>query len=132
VIDRLNPPGLHTPPGYHHVNVAPAGRQVHLAGQCPVDPSGAVVGVGDLMAQVDKVAANIVTALAAVGLDPADAIRTVIYVVPTAPGDLRAVWRRLRESPAAAALESASTLLGVAQLAFPGQLLEVDVTAIGG
>jgi enamine deaminase RidA (YjgF/YER057c/UK114 family) len=132
MIDRMNPPGLHTPPGYHHVNVAPISRHVFLAGQCPVDAAGAVVGVGDLTAQVDQVAANIVTALAAVGLGPADVVRTVIYVVPTDPADLRAVWRRLRESPVAAALESASTLLGVAQLAFPGQLLEVDVTAVGG
>jgi hypothetical protein len=43
--------------------------------------------------------------------------------------DLSEVWRILRESPIAEALESASTLLGVAQLGYPGQLVEIDVTA---
>jgi hypothetical protein len=40
------------------------------------------------------------------------------------------VWSRLRESDIAAAFESASTLLGVAQLGFTGQLVEIDVTAV--
>jgi enamine deaminase RidA (YjgF/YER057c/UK114 family) len=114
------------------VNVAAAGRHVFVAGQCPLDPSGALVGEGDLLAQADQVAANIVTALGAAGLGPADVVRTVIYVVSAERADLSAVWERLRASPVAAALEAASTLLGVAQLGFPGQLVEVDVTAAGG
>jgi hypothetical protein len=43
--------------------------------------------------------------------------------------DLSAVWARLHESDLAEAFTSASTLLGVSQLGFPGQLLEIDVTA---
>jgi enamine deaminase RidA (YjgF/YER057c/UK114 family) len=131
VIERLNPPTLHTPPGYHHVTIAPAGRQVHLAGQCPLDRSGALVGAGDLLAQTDQVAANIVAALAAAGRTPADTIRSVIYVVSADRADLSAVWSRLAAGPAAGVLAAASTLLGVSVLGFAGQLVEVDVTATG-
>ena len=125
-IERVNPPDLHSTPGYHHVTVVPAGRLAFLAGQCPLDTSGAVVGEGDVLAQVDQVVANTLRALAAVGAGPADVVRTVIYVVGD---DLGAVWRRFRASPLAPAFESASTLLGVARLGFTGQLVELDVTA---
>jgi len=43
-IERLNPPGLHQSPGYHHVTVVDAGRTAYLAGQCPLDETGHVVG----------------------------------------------------------------------------------------
>jgi len=42
---------------------------------------------------------------------------------------LSSVWTRLTSSPIAPAFTSASTLLGVAQLGYPGQLVELDVTA---
>src|SRR4051794_290604 len=35
-IERLNPPGLHQPPCYHHVTVVDAGRTAYLAGHCPL------------------------------------------------------------------------------------------------
>ena len=53
VIERSNPAGLHTPPGYHHVTVADATRTAFLAGQCPLDEQGQLVGPGDLLAQVE-------------------------------------------------------------------------------
>ncbi|MGH3858825.1 Rid family hydrolase [Actinokineospora sp.] len=65
-ITRLNPDQLHVPPGYHHVTVVEAGRTAYLAGQCPIDVSGALVGDGDINTQIDQVAENAVVALAAV------------------------------------------------------------------
>jgi enamine deaminase RidA (YjgF/YER057c/UK114 family) len=128
-ITRLNPRQLHTPPGYHHITVVEAGRTAFLAGQCPLDASGTLVGDGDLNAQVDQVAANAMTALAAVGAQPDQVVRTVIYVVSDDRSVLAATWDRLTHSPIAAAFTTASTLLGVTQLGFPGQLVEVDLTA---
>lgn len=124
-----NPAGLHETPGYHHVTTVDAARLVFLAGQCPLDERGELTGPGDLAAQVGQVAGNIEIALASAGATPGDVVRTVIYVVSAEQPVLAEVWRLLRESPIAAALESASTLLGVAQLGFTGQLLEIDVTA---
>jgi enamine deaminase RidA (YjgF/YER057c/UK114 family) len=129
VIERHNPAELHETPGYHHVTVVTGGRTVYLAGQVPLAPDGTLVGDGDVLAQVDQVAANALTALRFAGLSPHDVVRTVIYVVSDDNAVLAAVWRRLNESPLAAAFTTASTLLGVAKLGFTGQLVELDVTA---
>ncbi|MDQ6875659.1 MAG: RidA family protein [Actinomycetota bacterium] len=129
MIAKTNPPGLHPTPGYHHVTSVHAGRLIFLAGQCPLDEHAELVGAGDLPAQVDQVVHNIGVALAAAGASPDEVVRTVIYVASADRADLTAVWSQLRQSPIAGALTSASTLLGVAQLGYPGQLVEIDVTA---
>jgi enamine deaminase RidA (YjgF/YER057c/UK114 family) len=128
-ITRINPDQLHAPPGYHHVTVVEAGRTAFLAGQCPIDASGALVGEGDINAQIDQVAENAVIALAAVDALPSHVVRTVVYVVGDERSVLAAAWERLTQSPIGAAFTTASTLLGVTQLGFPGQLIEVDLTA---
>src|SRR5215471_6306176 len=130
LIQRINPPGLHQTPGYHHVTVADATRMVFLAGQCPLDERGQLVGTGDLGMQVEQVIRNIVTALSCVGATPDDVVRTVIYVVSSDRDDLSFVWSMLQNSDIATALSTASTLLGVSQLGYTGQLVEIDVTAI--
>ncbi|AVT35512.1 RidA family protein [Plantactinospora sp. BB1] len=128
-ISRSNPDGLHVTPGYHHVTIVPAGRTAYLAGQCPLGPGGVLVGPGDFGAQVDQVAANTMIALGSVGTGPEHVVRTVIYVVSADRDVLAEVWRRFQASSLAPAFTSASTLLGVAQLGFPDQLVELDVTA---
>ncbi|WP_437339535.1 RidA family protein [Sorangium sp. So ce394] len=128
-VGKLNPPGVHETPGYHHVTIVEAGRLAFLAGQCPLDPDGNLVGAGDPLAQADQVAANALAVLAAVGAQPADVVRSVIYVVSDDREVLGAVWQRLNDSALGPAFVSASTLLGVASLGFTGQLVEVDLTA---
>jgi enamine deaminase RidA (YjgF/YER057c/UK114 family) len=128
-ITRINPDQLHTPPGYHQITVVETGRMAFLAGQCPIDAAGVLVGEGDINAQIDQVVANAMTALGAVGAEPSDVVRTVIYVVSDGTTVLGAVWERLTQSPLGPAFTTASTLLGVTQLGFRGQLTEVDLTA---
>ncbi|GAA1857464.1 RidA family protein [Myceligenerans crystallogenes] len=128
-IVRSNPESLHPTPGYHHVTIADAGPTAYLAGQCPLDRSGTLVGPGDLDAQTDQVVVNALAALDAAGARPDDVVRSVIYVVSDDSGVLGAAWHRLTASELGPAFTSASTLLGVAQLGFPGQLVEVDLTA---
>ena len=128
-IARVNPAELHLPPGYHHITIVEAGRTAYLAGQCPLDASGTLVGQGDLDAQIDQVAVNAGTALAAAGATPEHVVRSVIYVVSGDVEVLGAAWHRLNGSVIGPAFTTASTLLGVAQLGFPGQLIEVDLTA---
>ena len=126
---RLNPPGLHETPGYHHVTVVESGRLAFLAGQCPLDEQGDLVGAGDLLAQVDQVVANTRLALAAIDAKPNQVARTVIWVASSDRADLGAVWTRLCESEIGDAFTTASTLVGVACLGYAGQLVELDVTA---
>ena len=128
-LTRLNPGELHETPGYHHVTVVDSGRTAYLSGQCPLDRDGALVGPGDLAAQITQVVANCVTALDAVGAKPEHVVRSVIYVVTDEQPVLSAAWRRLSDSQVAPALSAAATLLGVAQLGYPGQLVEIDLTA---
>jgi enamine deaminase RidA (YjgF/YER057c/UK114 family) len=127
-IRRRNPPGLHTPPGYHHVTIAEGRRLVFLAGQCPLAPDGEIPG--DLAGQVDQVAANTALALADAGAGPEEVVRTVLYVASGERAELSAVWARFTASEIGAAFTSAGTLLGVSCLGFPGQLVELDVTAV--
>ncbi|WP_202866278.1 RidA family protein [Kribbella turkmenica] len=127
-IERTNPDNLHPTPGYHHVTRVQADTLVYLAGQCPLDPSGTLAGAG-LEGQTEQVIKNILVALDAAGAKPDDVVRTVIYVASADRDELAAVWTQLNDSPLAPAFTSASTLLGVAQLGFPGQLVEIDVTA---
>jgi enamine deaminase RidA (YjgF/YER057c/UK114 family) len=130
MIEKFNPATVHEPPGYSHVTISSAGRLAHLAGQCPLDLDGNVVGEpGDFDAQTDQVIANCLAVLAAAGAEPSDVVRSVIYVVSSETAVLAAVWDRLNASPLAPAFGTASTLLGVAALGFGGQLVEVDLTA---
>jgi enamine deaminase RidA (YjgF/YER057c/UK114 family) len=128
-ITRINPANLHPTPGYHHITVVEAGRTAFLAGQCPLDSSGELVGLGDLDAQIDQVVSNALTALSVVGARTDHVVRSVIYVVSGGVAVLGTAWQRLTASDLGPAFTTASTLLGVAQLGFPGQLVEVDITA---
>ena len=130
-LERRETADLHSTPGYSHVALA-EGRFAFLAGQCPLDVDGALVGPGDLDAQVSQVVANSLVALGTAGAEPADVVRTTIYVASTSRDDLARVWTLLRESALADAFTTASTLLGVTVLGYPGQLVELDITALAG
>jgi hypothetical protein len=64
MIDKLNPTTVHEPAGYNHVTISNVGRLAHLAGQCPLDRSGEVVGKpGDYAAQTKQVITNCLAVL---------------------------------------------------------------------
>lgn len=94
-----------------------------------MDRSGSVVGRNDVLAQIDQVAANALTALTEIGATPEHVVRSVIYVVSDHNTVLTAAWRRFTGSAIGAAFTTASTLLGVARLGFSDQLVELDLTA---
>lgn len=123
-------PELHPTGGYEHVTIAEEGRTAYLAGQCPVDAEEEVVGVGDLQRQIDQVAANSLAALASVGAAPEDVVRSVVYVVSADSAEIGGAWHRFAErTDLAPAFKAASTVVGVTALGYPGQLVEVDLTA---
>ncbi|WP_404868630.1 RidA family protein [Kitasatospora griseola] len=128
-ITRISPAELHPTAGYAHITVVEAGRTAQLAGQCPLDRDEALVGEGDLFAQIDQVVANSLAALAAAGVGPERVVRSVIYVVSDRSEVLGAAWAHLQAGPLAPAFATASTLLGVAALGYRGQLVEIDLTA---
>lgn len=112
---------------YAAIVVNSGSRLVFTAGACPLDVDGATVGVGDVRVQAGQVIANLEVALRDAGASFGDIVRTTIYVASSDRGDVGAVWEVVRD--ALAPHDPPSTLLGVATLGYPDQLVEVDAVA---
>jgi len=123
----INPPGLTKPTGYTHVVVAADGRTVYIAGQVAFDSSGALVGAGDFRAQAERVYANLRIALASVGATFADVVKTTTYVTDVANAP---TLREIRGKYLDPARPPANSLIGVAKLARPELLLEIEAVAV--
>ena len=127
-IQLINPPGLVEPQGYTHLAVATGSRMVFLAGQVSQDAEGTVVGEGDLAAQAEQALRNVGTALAAVDATFADVAKTTVYVVDWRPEKMADLVTGLQR--AGAGQPGPTTLIGVAALADPRLLVEVEVVAV--
>ncbi|MFJ8041311.1 RidA family protein [Kitasatospora sp. NPDC096147] len=126
----VNPAGLHDPVpyGYSHTAAVPAGAGlVLIAGQYGSGPDGAVVGA-DFEAQVGQSFRNLATALAAHGLDLADVAQLRTYVVDHDFARLGVIAGAVKE--AWGDRPPVQTLLGVASLAAPDVLFEVEAVAV--
>ncbi len=122
-IERIQPEGLARPPGY--TPVVRVGNLAFIAGQAATDSSGAVIGVGDVEAQVAQVYEKIKTALASVGADLSSLVKTTTYL--TRAEDIEGA-RRARAKHISTDLP-ASTLLVVTRLANPDYLIEIEAIA---
>ena len=72
--------------------------------------------------------ANLVTTLADAGCGLEDVARTAVYVASSDRADLVAAWEVVRA--AFGDHDAPSTLLGVALLGYPDQLVEVEAIAL--
>jgi enamine deaminase RidA (YjgF/YER057c/UK114 family) len=126
----INPPGLHDPVpfGYSHTAdiPAPAGL-VLIGGQYGSDETGAVVS-DSFAEQVERSFANLGTALAAAGLGHRDVVRLGTYIVGHDQAKLEALGAVIARIWGGR--PPVQTLLGVATLALPGMLFEVDAIAV--
>jgi enamine deaminase RidA (YjgF/YER057c/UK114 family) len=113
---------------YAYASTAAPGSLVFTAGACPLDEHGRVVGAGDIPAQAGVAMANLSTALAACGASLADVLKTTVFVASARPGDLVAAWQVIEA--AFGDHDAPSTLLGVAALGYPGQLVEIEAVAV--
>lgn len=112
---------------YAYAAVTAPGSLVFTAGACPLDEAGDVVAPGDVTAQAAQVMANLVTALEAAGAGLTDVAKSTVYVASSRREDLVAAWDVVRA--AFGDHDAPSTLLGVAALGFPDQLVEVEAVA---
>ncbi|RSN52842.1 RidA family protein [Actinomadura sp. WAC 06369] len=126
--DFVNPAALHDPTGfgYSHVVRTPGGL-VFVAGQYASDAEGNVTS-DDFAEQVDRSLENLGTALAAVDLGYADVVRLRTHIVDHDMDKLAVLAARIeriwgKRPPT-------QTLTGVASLALPGMLFEVDAVAV--
>lgn len=119
--------GLTDDVAYAYAAVSAPGSLVFTAGACPLDDDGAVVAPGDIPAQAAKVMENLVVALRACGAELTDVAKSTVYVASSRREDLVAAWDVVRA--AFGAHDAPSTLLGVAMLGYPDQLVEVEAVA---
>ncbi|GIJ75759.1 Enamine deaminase RidA, house cleaning of reactive enamine intermediates, YjgF/YER057c/UK114 family [Micromonospora phaseoli] len=108
-------------------SVAPSASLIFTAGACPLDAEGRTVAPGDHAAQARQVVANLETALRAAGATLSDVVKSTVYVASSERADLLTVWQVVRD--AFGDHDAPSTLLGVAVLGYPDQLVEVEAVA---
>jgi enamine deaminase RidA (YjgF/YER057c/UK114 family) len=121
--------GLLHNPGFSQVAVAQGKRTVYTAGQVSIDEHGELIGAGDLAAQTEQAMRNVGLALAAAGASYADIAKITTYVVNYRP-EHRTVIGKARAPFFAGGQRPASTLVGVATLALPDWLVEIEAVAV--
>jgi enamine deaminase RidA (YjgF/YER057c/UK114 family) len=104
------------------------GRLLFTAGACPLDAEGRTVAPGDVVAQAEQVVANLRTVLEEAGAGLDAVVKSTVFVASSDPDDLRAAWEVV--SDAFGEHDAPSTLLGVAALGWPDQLVEVEAVAV--
>lgn len=126
----VNPDGLHDPTafGYSHTAAVPAGTELVLvAGQYGSGPDGMVVSP-DFAPQVEQAFANLGVALAAHGLDTRDVVQLRTYVVGGVGVERLGVIGQA-VGAACGGTPPTQTVIGVAGLAMPDILFEVEAVA---
>jgi enamine deaminase RidA (YjgF/YER057c/UK114 family) len=108
--------------------VAGAERVLFLSGQTPVDADGAPQHAGDMAAQIALAADNVEAVLSDAGMTLANLVRLNVYT--TDVDAFVSSWDVLFDRTRAAGVAPAGVLLGVARLAFPDQLVELEATAV--
>jgi enamine deaminase RidA (YjgF/YER057c/UK114 family) len=131
-ITLVNPDGLPKPEVYRQVSIATGSKLVFIAGQVARDADGGRVGEGDLAAQAEQCYLNIGTALTEIGGSFDDVAKLTVYVVDWTLDKMPLFLEG--SARAAAKLGAASvppvTLVGVAALAEPDLLVEIEATAV--
>ena len=117
--------GLGATPGYRYADVV--GDRLLVAGQVPLDSTGALVGPGDPAAQAVACLDNLARLVAVHGFAVADVHHLAIHVVGERAA-LSTAWAAIvgwfgGEVPPA-------TLLGTTVLGYPEQLVEIDASVV--
>jgi len=129
VITRNNPDGTYAPRGYHHVVTAEGGKTIWMAGQVAYDEHRTLIGAADVQLQTRAVLANIGHRLASVGAGPEHVVRITTYVVDYRPEHLAGIMEELNAFFGPENLPT-NTLIGVACLAVPELLVEIEPVAV--
>lgn len=101
---------------------------IFTAGACPLDERGQVIAPADVRGQMRRALENLRIALEESGAALRDVLKTTVYVASGDREDLVAAWDEVagffgdHDAP--------STLLGVAVLGYPGQLVEIEAVAV--
>lgn len=115
--------------GYSQVVCAQPGTLIFISGQVSVDADGNLIGAGDLRRQTEQAMQNLEAALAAAGATFAHVVKVNWYVKNYQPSHLPII-REIRARHFHPTHPPAGTLAGVAELADPEFLIEVEAIAV--
>ncbi|WP_433788527.1 RidA family protein [Actinoplanes sp. CA-252034] len=103
-------------------------RTLYCSGQTAMDPDGKPQHDGDMAAQVALSLANLEAVLDGADMSLANVVRLNVYTT-----DVDALFPHygvLAGRLATAGVAPATTMLGVTRLAIPGQMIELEATAV--
>jgi enamine deaminase RidA (YjgF/YER057c/UK114 family) len=112
----------------HGIEVSGASRILYCAGQISTDAEGKPLHVGDMRGQVEQAMQNLATVLKTAGYTLGDVVRLNFYT--TDMEQFHAANDIIVSHLAKVGNQPSSTLLGVAKLAFPEALVEIEATAM--
>jgi enamine deaminase RidA (YjgF/YER057c/UK114 family) len=125
---RVNPWGWQDQLAFSQaVEIPGTSRILFCAGQAALDQQGQPAHAGDMRKQVEVAFQNLEATLAASDFVLRDVIRLNYYT--TDVDSFLGAYDIMATRLAAAGCQPASTLLGVARLAFPELLVEIEATA---
>jgi len=124
----VDPTGLYEGVPYHYAAAVGPHVLLFTAGACPLDDEGQTVAPGNVSAQAAQAVTNLFATLAAAGSSPSLVLHTTLYVASSRRGDLVSAWDVLHDRFGEKA--PPSTLLGVACLGYPEQLVEIQAVAL--
>jgi len=129
--EYINPPSLFPSRdhGFSQAVAASGARTLYISGQTAWDANKQIIGGTELAAQATQAFRNVQTVVEASGGTISDVVSLRIYVVDYQPGKAAPVGRAFRHF-FSGAVKPASTWVGVASLADPGFLIEVEATAV--
>ncbi|NNL71099.1 MAG: RidA family protein [Acidimicrobiia bacterium] len=113
--------------GFNHGHEVTGGRTLYLAGQVSLDAEGQLVHADDMAGQITQSIDNIEAILTEAGMTMADIVRLNVY---TTDVDQMLQHYGLLSRVNEAGARYTSTLLGVARLAFPELMVELEATAV--
>lgn len=125
----VNPWAWSTAFGFSQAIVVEGHQRLLVAsGQTSIDGEGAVQHDGDMAGQVAAATANLTTVLAEAGMTMADVVKLTVYT--TDVDEYLGRGHALTEALQSVGNVPAMTLLGVARLAYPNLLVEIEAVAI--
>lgn len=127
-LTKINPPALPVPMGYTQAVATTGALTIYVAGQVAVDAIGNVVAPGDVVGQARRAFTNVKSAVEAAGATVEDIAKVTWYVVGFRSELLPHLAAARRDVFGDHA--PASTLIGVAALANPDYLVEVEAVAV--
>jgi enamine deaminase RidA (YjgF/YER057c/UK114 family) len=130
VTDYLKPDTLHRPRGLVQVTISRGTRVIHTSGQVAVDVEGVPQHPGDHRGQAALALRNVAKAIEGAGASMADVAKLGVYIAEYDEHTHEKTFEGFAEAVADLGFRVPTmVVLGVAALAAPGALVEIDAVA---